>query len=275
MAGPVLLLLLFGGVVAMLLAWTAGVNAEHERRVNARLAQIASQLGGQAGSNAAVGRHGGVPVTYRFASRGAGSTSESWTEIDVDVPQAYPLELHLRRHLRSDFPQIERGEMIDVQLGDPAFDPEFLVEAAPADVARILLDRDARCYLATHAAVQLDTTTVDGRRVLRLAFVGWREDLVEAMAAIGVVTRIASRVRDAFAAVSATGPVRDVGTPYRPLLDDSAVHDADAARLREARHVEQVREARTAAELARTRVLIASLLFVCIGLPVLIVIAAR
>src|SRR4051812_1281829 len=40
----------------------------------------------------------GVATTVRFTSRGSGSSSEAWTEIDCVLPPGYPLSLDVRRH---------------------------------------------------------------------------------------------------------------------------------------------------------------------------------
>ena len=63
--------------------------------------------------------------------------------------------------------------MVDVEIGDPAFDRAFLVEAAPAQIARILLDSSVRRLLASHHAVSLTTESPGGRSVVRLSVRTW------------------------------------------------------------------------------------------------------
>jgi hypothetical protein len=56
-------------------------------------------------------------------------------------------EMDLRPETRWGVRDVEHGRAIDIVLGDEAFDDSFLVEAAPADIARALLDRDTRTAL--------------------------------------------------------------------------------------------------------------------------------
>ena len=240
--GIVITVMAFGGFIM----WAVAASLRQAERRKTTLGQIAEHLRGSHDASTASGKSHGVAVTFRFESRGSGSNSESWTEIDVEVPRAYPLSLHVRHHGSSDRASIASGEMVDVQLGDAAFDEAFLVEAAPADVVRILLDHDARGLLAAHPRVELDTVDVGERRVLRLAILGWVEQTATATAAIGAVARIATRVREAFAAVDRTIAVQDKGAPYRPMLDDQPVRDAEAARSHEVTAVEAIRTARLA-----------------------------
>ena len=107
--------------------------------------------------------------------------------------------------------------MVDVDLGDPAFDRAFLVEAAPADVARILLDAPIRDLVAAERVVELSTVDVAGQPVLKLSTRRWVETSSEAVRMIDATTRIASRVREAFAEAHASVPIADTGSPYRAI----------------------------------------------------------
>ncbi len=216
----------------------------HVEHRTSRLDSIARELAGRVDRNQAIGRYRDLPVSYRFERRSVGSRSESWTEVDVRLARGYPIELHVRRQDSTDAALIADGAMIDVEVGDVEFDPEFLVEAAPADVARTLLDREARCYLASHAKVELETRDVGDRKVLRLGVCGWLEELPEALEAIEVATRIAGRVREAFAAVDAPIERREHGAPFRPELDDEAAQQTTARREHEVAELAQVRRKR-------------------------------
>jgi hypothetical protein len=233
------LLVIIGIVIALVKAQTA--------RRNSAIARIAMHLEGDMHDGAEVrGTHRGVRMTYRFATRGSGSSSESWTEVEADVPAAYPLAIHVRRHGWGDRTNIERGNMIDVEVGDAAFDAAFLVEAAPADVAKLLLDRDARAFLAEHRTVELDTIAAGDRKLLRFAIPSWIEDEHQAAALIQRLAGIAARVRDSFAQVEAATPVRDVGAPFRQQLDDQPAREASRAREAEVQRLEVMRAARQA-----------------------------
>jgi hypothetical protein len=188
----------------------------------------------------------GAAAELWFVTRGSGSSAQSWTEIDVVLPQLYPLSINVRRHGWLDAGKIERGTMIDVDLGDPEFDAAFLVEVAPADVARVLLDAGIRSMLAVHRTLEL-TTTLDGdRRILRLAILGWLEHRELALPALDGVARIAGRVREAYAIVEAAATARDTGSPYRPLADDRAARAAADARAAEVQTIEALRAERAA-----------------------------
>jgi hypothetical protein len=227
---PVLFLFSFLG----LLVWAAATSSAARQRRDDLLTLLAGELNGRRDSNTAYGTLGGSAVAYRFETYGAGSSSEYWMEVDVQIPHAYPLELHVRRHGRHDASLIARGDMIDVEIGDPAFDPLFLVEAAPSDVARILLDPEARGFLASRSSGQLDTLVrEDGARVLRFAARGWTEDVAAAKTELAAIARLGTRIREAFAlADQAHAPV-DRGSPYRPEIDDSRAREAAAARTKE------------------------------------------
>jgi hypothetical protein len=225
-------------------AWAIAANQRRKQKRGAVLAQIAGYLGGQDTGSAAFGaRHGGA-VTFQFATRGGGSNRESWTEIDVVVPSAYPLAIHVRRHRWLDKAGIGRGNMIDLQLDDPPFDAAFVVEAAPEDVVRVLLDARVRCFLLSHPHVELETMTVGECKVLRLAIREWIEDVPAATAAIELVAGIGARVRDAYATVEAAPPYRPGGSPYRPEVDARHSRDMAAARSAEVAVLEAMRARR-------------------------------
>ena len=239
-----------------------------KRRRTTALDQIASYLGGLHGGASATGKSQGVAVTFSFATRGGGSSSESWTEIDVEVPRGYPLTLHLRRHAWRDKAHIASGDMVDVELGDPAFDQAFLIEGAPADVVRQLFDLETRNVLAAHKRVELDTLDEGGHRRLRLAIRGWLEDPAIAKASIDAVARIAAAVRDAHAELESSTSMSAQGSPYRPMLDDRPARDRAAAHADEVACVEGARGERL--ERRRRLTLILVLLFAafCILLSV-------
>src|SRR5580698_5761395 len=126
--GNVIIGLMFVGMVGALIA---GDLRKRKQRKNT-LDVLAPALRGFAIANEVFGRCNGVPMCFRYASRGSGSNTERWTEIDVDVPSSYPFTLNLRRHRWTDRRRIESGDLIDVEVGNRRFDDEFLVEGAPA-----------------------------------------------------------------------------------------------------------------------------------------------
>jgi len=207
--------LLVTGIISVI---AYGVVRANARRRDA-LAAISRALGGRVVDGArTTGRRHGLPLTYQFADRGVGSNHDPWTEIDVE-------------------------------LGSKAFDDEIIVEAAPLDVMRFLIDADARSMLQSLPLVELITARTDAGPVLRLAVRGWVEEVDRATWLADGVARIASRVRAAYAdADAAIERSVDPGDPYRAGLTGHT-DDAQAAREREIARVEQV--AQTRAERAR------------------------
>jgi hypothetical protein len=241
------IMMVCGAIVLVVIVVATVVAMRQQARRTSVLARIASRLEQASQGGAAVtGRYQGIEVTYRFATRGSGSNSESWTEVEAAVPASYPLAIHVRRHDWRDRTHIERGDMIDVKVGDAEFDRAFLVEAAPADVVRRLLDGETRALLGAHQPVELDTIVDGDRKLLRLGIRQWIEDEAGAAALIERIAAIAARVRDGFAEADAALPARDIGGPFRQEVDGQPAHDAARAREAEVERLGAVRAARTA-----------------------------
>jgi hypothetical protein len=122
------------------------------------------------------------------------------------------------------------------------FDRAFLVEAAPAQIARIVLDASVRQLLASYDAAALTTESVGGRAVLRLAVRTWLSH-VAIVAAVDVLARLSAGLRDAYAAVEAAA-LRDGGSPYRPQLDDAQIDAQRSALADEVASVARLRSTR-------------------------------
>ena len=231
--------LLFGfiAVGATIFAMVSGLHTRATLRV--ALTRIGELLGGgsDADNDTAWGSALGLPTTLRFVRRAGGAPRELWTQIDVKLPARYPLVLAIRRHDSRDRMRIAAGELVDVRLGDPSFDRAFLVEAAPAEVARRLLGRRARDFLYRLGDVELTTAFADGP-VLRLVVRGKLEDPAAAAATISALIAIAGDVREAYAAVEQQDSgSRLTGAPYRaeptaePSAAAAAAREAEVARL--------------------------------------------
>ena len=210
---------------------------------------------------------GGQHVKFRRARRPVGKSSVSWTEIDVEIPRVYPLAIYVRRQHPGDRGAIERGQTIDVELGDRVFDAAFLIEAAPAAVIKKLLDEQTRTFMLTHGTVELMTKDRGGVRVLQLAIQGWNDDPDATKRAIAAVVHVASRIREAFTEAVEEVPLEEIGTPFRPIPDDRA------QRLVEASHRDEVDsiEAMHAERLVRDRktvLIMAFVIVVAIGVTV-------
>jgi hypothetical protein len=212
------------------------------------LRTIAAWLGGvhDRGGRSARGAREGIPTEVRFALRGTGyertSHDRRWTEIDVQMPKGYGLSLFVRRHEWTDLHQIERNAMVDVELGDAKFDREFLVEAAPAQIARMVLDPSIRGLLASYDAASLTTEALADRPVLRLTVRTWlRHDAITV--AGDALVRLSAGLRDAYAALDAAA-LRDTGAPYRPQLDDAQVDAQRSALTNEVELIAALRQKR-------------------------------
>ena len=236
-------------------AWIASARNRRERR--GKLAAIAREVGGAHDSSSVTCTYNGVVVRYEFAMRGAGSSAESWTEVTADLPRGYPLSLRVLRCP----PQpeaVRRGDLIDVEVGDADFDRAFLVEAAPSDVVRALLDAPARAFLVQFGGMLVTLTKAGGGTALQLALPGWDEHPMRAKATVEGVSRIASRLREAYADANAAIPTGDAGSPYRPQVDDSPIKAAEARRVHEVAHLAALEQQRADAE-RRMGVLVVSL----------------
>jgi hypothetical protein len=79
--------------------------------------------------------------------------------LSSDLPR---LDMDLRPQTRSEVRDVEHGRAIDLVLGDEAFDDSFIVEAAPSELARELLDERARTSLLAFYPCRL---TITGREL--------------------------------------------------------------------------------------------------------------
>jgi hypothetical protein len=113
----------------------------------------------------------GIPLTFRLTTRGSGSDTENWTELDATLTLAgfvLTIEPQTTRHDRA----VAQGVAVDVIVGDPVFDQTFAVEAAPAEVIRRTLTKQLREGLL---ACQPDEITTVGGQTLQFARRGWVE----------------------------------------------------------------------------------------------------
>lgn len=216
-------------VMIVIITYAIGSSAESSRRRTSTLTSLGNALGypHDVGENFVTAKRDGVQVKLAYETRGSGSTSQSWTEVSVEIPAAYPLTLYVRRHALFDGGKIAGGKMVDVIVGDKAFDDAYLVEAAPADVVRELIDHRARAYLMGASAMELVTERHGDRATLKLSIRRWEEDFPAAQVLVDEAIRLARRVRDVYAKISAP-PVHVAGSPFRPEQRAVATDDANA-----------------------------------------------
>ena len=99
----------------------------------------------------------GVSVHWHLLGGGRGNPVHTICSVPLEQPPRFLMDL--RRQTGEELQQVRAGRAIDVIVGDEAFDDAFIVEAAPSDVARKLLDAETRRRLL-------------GLRPLRLGVVG-------------------------------------------------------------------------------------------------------
>jgi hypothetical protein len=191
----------------------------------------------------------GLPVRYSFTAgtrrvakgslwRNTRSTICVAT-LSVERP---PFEMDLRPESRWGQRDVEHGRAIDLVLGDEAFDDSFLVEAAPADMARALIDRDTRTALLSFHPCRL--TAVGGE--LRFTKTAMLDEFAEVRRVLELCTRVRSRLESlpALAAEerlalaregAAAGGYRGPGPHEITALGSSSASAAEVAALQHMR----------------------------------------
>jgi hypothetical protein len=208
------------------------------------LEQIARDLDGMTQGSSVVGRRHGVDVLLSLTTRGDSSNTQPWTEVRADLPAKYPLELHVVHQDQGHERDVRDGMMVDITVGNAAFDAAFVIEAAPTDVVRQLLDTDTQQQLVNLFALgrhcKLETVREGERVLLALHVPEWLDTLALAMPAIELVTGLASRVRDAYT------PREDAvrGGPFRAEPDGAAERADAAERTADVAHTLEVRRRR-------------------------------
>jgi hypothetical protein len=130
----------------------------------------------------------GLPVRYSFTSgkRQVKSTI-CHAVLSIERPA---FEMDLRPETRWGARDVEHGRAIDLLLGDDAFDDAFLVEAAPAEIARALLDRETRTALLAFHPCRL---TVLGNE-LRFSKLASLDEFAEVRRVLELCTQVRSRL---------------------------------------------------------------------------------
>jgi hypothetical protein len=117
-------------------------------------------------------------------------TSRTWCR--VQLPAALPpFEMDLRPETRTEERDVERGLAIDLIVGDAAFDASFIVEAAPTDMAKALLDEPARTGLLAFHPCRM--TIADG--TLRFSKGAALDEYAEVRRVLELCSHVASRLQ--------------------------------------------------------------------------------
>jgi hypothetical protein len=264
------MILVFFCVIALVLV-IAHITDESNK---SKLKALSDELGGELRTTGSFTiMSSGNRVTFSRTRRAYGKSSVPWTEIDVEIPRVYPLAMFVRKQRHSDEAPIERGETIDVVLGDDRFDKEFLVEAAPEAVIKKLIDLKVMGFLLEQQQVELMTKTRNGAKVIQLSLRGWLEGTTAVNEAIEIVVGMASRMRDAYSEAVQEVPIEQIGAPFRPEPDDHAQRLVEASHRGEVEHIEVLHEKRLSNE--RQAAFAIAVLFIAILFAVVIATASR
>nr|HEX4318140.1 hypothetical protein [Kofleriaceae bacterium] len=206
--------------------------------------------------SAVTGLRGGIAIRHELTTHGAGSDSEPFTHVEVATGGA-PLSLHVVPHRSGDAGHIARGEMIDISVGDAAFDDMYRVEGGPEDVVTKLLSPRLIETMVAGRRCELETVSgIEGPR-LRLAIQGWVDTASTAQELWDIMIDARMRLERAHAALDAEVPLAMTGSPYRPEPDDAPLREARAARAAEASRVEDLCQQRVARQAEVTWVVLA------------------
>lgn len=209
----------------------------------------------------------GLPARFCFATRGSGSSAESWTEAEADVVHEH-FVLSIRRQKDRDEKLIQKGLAVDIQLGNPAFDAAYLVEGAPASlVVRLLTPAIQQKIL------DCNVDEIDERNTgMVVARKGWREDQADIQAFVDLVVTLAERIAPAAAeAKLADAPPPESAyrgaamSPGDQARWQSAQWNAASQRQAEIAQVEQTRARRKAHERNMALLVMGVILLVGLG----------
>lgn len=182
----------------------------------------------------------GFPMRFRFGTRGAGSSSVPWTEVEVDVPHA-PLTLSIRPQKERDAHLVREGLAVDVELGNPLLDARYLIEGAPATIVTRVFTREVQAKMLACAPDEVDTVSFG----IVVARRGWREVQSDVQALVDLAVSVAENIAPAIADTAVPTPE----SAYR----GGAVSAADAEKWQSARRAREAEQLAEVQALERTR----------------------
>jgi hypothetical protein len=223
-------MLLFAGGIALIIAAEAKTKARRRAVLDAVARRMGVERRPDAGVTQVAGRVDGREVTFHLTYHGSGKSRRAFTEVDVALPPT-TFHLELRGQTMYEESRVRRGLAVDVQIGDRIFDDSFIVEAAPADVARELLTVDLRRALMHVKPWKVLPAGLG----LRIEKYGHVLEVDEAVALVDLAARLAAGVRPAEAAaeakLEAAAPM--IGGPFRAEADAGGIRAQKAARAEE------------------------------------------
>jgi hypothetical protein len=162
----------------------------------------------------------GVPVRWDTLGGGRGQPVHNMCSVSLVQPPRFIMDLRLQTG--EELEQVRAGRAVDVIVGDQAFDDAFIVEAAPSDVAKKLLDAEIRRMLLAMRPVRLgvakDTLWLDVMGVV--GHVAIAKSMLELVLAL---TRRVGEIPRAIAEERMTAEAREApGAAYRGTTPGSA-----------------------------------------------------
>lgn len=192
----------------------------------------------------------GFPMRFRFATRGAGSSSVPWTEVEVDVPHA-PLTLAIRPQKDRDAHLVREGLAVDVELGNPLLDAKYLIEGAPRAIVTRVFTREVQAKLLACAPDEVDTVSTG----ILVARRNWREVQSDVQALVDLAVSVAENIAPAIAETAVPTPESAYRGGAVSAADtekwQSAQRALEAEQLAEVRALERTREDRRRYERGR------------------------
>jgi hypothetical protein len=160
------------------------------------------------------------------------------TRVECDLPDR-PFTLELRPQTAKEDANIAAGKTIDVRVGDRFFDATWVIEGAPADVVRRVLDDSVRQRFGFLLADDLKQPNAG---TLRLRAHGKRSSqwLIEAIALLVTIANSIERAYDS-ADREAVAHAQMTAAPYRGEVRATHVEEARAREFEALRNVRRRR----------------------------------
>ncbi len=161
----------------------------------------------------------GVAVTVRFLVETYGSITLRPVEIEVPYAHGEPkVRFAIFPGQAVTASEIREGLMRDLEFGDPAFDAEYVVNAAPADVVRELLDGPTRASLL-ESRLAIRTSP----KALIIRHDSWIDDAAKLESAVEFALSFAARIGPAAESASANARAAALTEPYRDHKTDDEI----------------------------------------------------
>jgi hypothetical protein len=216
-------LLLLAGYVAAIFKLT-----RHSALIDKATRAAARQLGtgcqdtnGKAIGSIIVGSRDGLRFTYQNKPGAA-----RWSQIEVSLPQGYPLMLSLMDHPRDRWGVLlsDDGESHDIEIGDREFDARFLITGAPEPVISRLFTYDIRKKLLRYAANDVMIQTTE-QGVCRCLFRSCATETAEVAKRCELGIAIVSQLREVQRMLDGDVPIDQTPgeSPFRAVPSDEAL----------------------------------------------------